>query len=62
MSAVKALSLDVGVTSACEALSVNRSQYYRHLQPKAVAQSRPEPPLKLSKDEHSTSRRNRAPI
>lgn len=51
MSAVKKLSLDVGVKTACEAMNFNRARYYRHLQPKPVVQTRPEPPLKLSSEE-----------
>ena len=52
MQAVTRLSEHVGVRSACEALNVHRSAYYRYRQPSAPEVSaRPEPPLKLSAEE-----------
>jgi len=51
MSVVTALSRDVGIQPACEALDVNRAGYYRHITPKPKSGKRPAPPLKLSDEE-----------
>ena len=51
MNAIRSLSVSVGVRSACAALRMNRSRYYRDLLPRQH-QPRLAPPLKLSPDEH----------
>ena len=52
MRAVETLSQHAGVRTACQALNVHSSAYYRYQQPPPVQSvSRPPPPLKLSADE-----------
>ena len=51
MNAVRTLSVSVGVKSACAALRVNRSRYYRGQRPR-THRPRPAPPLKLSPPEY----------
>ena len=51
MNAVRSLSVSVGVKPACTALRMNRSRYYRGLQP-PVCRPRLAPPLKLSPHEY----------
>lgn len=51
MSAVRSLGRSVGVKSACAALRVNRSRYYRGLHPR-LHRSPLTPPLKLSPHEY----------
>lgn len=50
MQAIKSLSCQVGVQSACTALRINRSTYYRRQRPSAATQ-RPCSPLKLADTE-----------
>jgi putative transposase len=57
MSAVSSLSQDVGKKSACEALTVPRATFYRHmspLKPLVEQKPRPVPVLALSKQERNT--------
>ena len=58
MSATYTLSLDVGKKPACEALTVPRATFYRHLarrfSPQTGNGSRPLPPLALSPQERQT--------
>jgi len=58
MSAAYALSFDVGKKPACEALTVPRATFYRHLSrrfsPQIGNDSRPLPPLALSPEERQT--------
>lgn len=53
MSAVVELSCDVGKKSACEALSIPRATYYRHIEKREDAgeNNRPVPPLALAEYE-----------
>jgi putative transposase len=48
MQATQALSQQVGISAACEALEIARASFYRELKPKAVIHNRPSPPRKLS--------------
>ena len=43
--------MDVGVVGACQALSVNRSTYYRNQAPKPIPKPRSPPPWTLSREE-----------
>ena len=54
MAAVKELAPDVGIQSACAALGVVRSSFYRQQQPAAVAEPRPAPARALSAAERET--------
>ena len=51
MQAIKTLSCQVGVQSACTALRMHRSTYYRRQRP-SVAMQRPRSPLKLADTEY----------
>jgi putative transposase len=44
----------VGVVTACAALCMSRSRYYRAQKPKPAAKARPRPPRALSDDERAT--------
>ena len=55
MSAVYALSHDVGKKAACEALTVPRATFYRHMSPVPQGErTRPAPVLALTKQERDT--------
>jgi putative transposase len=54
MAAVMELAPDVGVRSACDALGVVRSSFYRQQQPAAIAVPRPTPARALSAAERET--------
>lgn len=51
MTLVESLARDVRIMPACEALGVPRGSFYRWRHPGSVTESRPVPPLALSKEE-----------
>jgi len=53
MSIAASLAHDVGVSTACCALDIPRSSFYRWQQPKEKKPSRRHPPLALSYEERS---------
>lgn len=53
MQAIQTLSAKVGIQSACTALQVNRSTYYRRQHP-PITRKQTRPPLKLSDEEYLT--------
>jgi len=54
MAAVNQLAPTVGIQTACAALGVNRSSFYRLKRPVARTQPRPTPPRALSPEERDT--------
>lgn len=54
IAAIEELAPDVGILSACDALDIVRSSFYRRRRPAMVAAARPAPPRALSPEERET--------